>query len=355
MPINNLVVEICRTWPSYRRLKKVSKENPVCRLVVDFLPAELQSRLPGPEYELEGSTGRGNITPAPWIATYDKRITRSAIQGFYLVYLFSIDLKRLYLSLAFGVTQFGQYFKRSPERHKQLASAAGRLRTLVDPKRILHAEPLDLAATPRNRLHFDYEYSNIFAVPYDLDQLSGDHVLIADYRYMLGLYAQLVENPLLPTMQQLLEAQISPPAEVLPPKVTEFTRRAPSGKKREARAEEGITRISRESKKVGDRGEQVVYDYELAKIQKLGEWGAALKHGAGYFIYVVTNVLKKRPTIEIICDPIALVREDSLRLELASVLIGLVPRENETRSLAADPLSLRSAPVKEHRPLVKVD
>lgn len=138
-------------------------------MVRDF-PSELKPHvLSGPAYEIQGSTGRGMITASPWIATYDRRITDTATEGFYVAYLFSIDFKRLYLSLAFGTTQFAEYFKNIGERHEKLASAAAQFRTLVKPERTLYVDTLKLAATSKDRLHSDYQYSNIWAIQYDLN------------------------------------------------------------------------------------------------------------------------------------------------------------------------------------------
>ena len=73
MALGQLIAEIRRDWPAYRGLSKVSSREHVYDLVVGALPAELGALVPpGPAYELEGSTGRGNITSAPWVATYDQ-------------------------------------------------------------------------------------------------------------------------------------------------------------------------------------------------------------------------------------------------------------------------------------------
>src|SRR5215469_12352784 len=134
MSLSTLIAELRHGWKGYRDLKKTSKAEAIFQLVVESFPEELRTHLiPSPRYTVEGSTGRGNITAAPWVATYDLRITHSATEGFYLVYLFSVDMNRLYLSLAFGTTQFAQYFKESEERHNRLSSAAVKLRSLATP------------------------------------------------------------------------------------------------------------------------------------------------------------------------------------------------------------------------------
>jgi MrcB-like, N-terminal domain len=131
MSLQELITDVRAGWSSYRSLKIVSKYQDEFKLVVEEFPRELERFLPtNLPYEVQGSTGQGNITAAPWIATFDPTVTRTATQGFYLVYLFSVDLQRLYLSIAFGTTQFESYFPQVRERHAKLVAAAEHLRAL---------------------------------------------------------------------------------------------------------------------------------------------------------------------------------------------------------------------------------
>ncbi len=56
-------------------------------------------------YEVVGSYGKGLWTAVPWIAVFDKRITRSAQKGVYIVYLLNKDTKELYLTLEIAATE----------------------------------------------------------------------------------------------------------------------------------------------------------------------------------------------------------------------------------------------------------
>lgn len=51
-----------------------------------------------------GSAGAGNWAAVPWVAVFDPRVTDTATKGYYVVYLFSPDDRRLYLSLNQGTT-----------------------------------------------------------------------------------------------------------------------------------------------------------------------------------------------------------------------------------------------------------
>jgi hypothetical protein len=125
--------------------------------------------------------------------------------------------------------------------------------------------------------------------------------------------------------------------------------------------------LSKESKKVGDAGERVVFEYEIQKARRLGldetrvrwlardgetpgwditsindvgepiyievkaslgskinlllitanEWAAALEHGPRYYIYLVTDAMKPKPTIEIIGGPATLESSGALSARTA--------------------------------------
>ena len=57
------------------------------------------------QYVVTGSVGQGNWAAVPWLAIMNKDITTSTQRGYYIVYLFSEDMERLYLTLAQGVTE----------------------------------------------------------------------------------------------------------------------------------------------------------------------------------------------------------------------------------------------------------
>ena len=59
-----------------------------------------------PNIKWDASAGIGRWVTSPWIAAFHKAITSSAQRGYYPVYLFSSDLKNIYLSFNFGVTVF---------------------------------------------------------------------------------------------------------------------------------------------------------------------------------------------------------------------------------------------------------
>lgn len=63
-------------------------------------------------FKYRSSSGQhANWADVPWLAILDPSITRSTQRGYYVVYLFSIDMKRVYLSLNQGMTELEQELK----------------------------------------------------------------------------------------------------------------------------------------------------------------------------------------------------------------------------------------------------
>ena len=281
MNIRNLISEIAQEWPDYKALVKVEQAKRAYDLVVNKFPEQLASIAENKDYLLfRGSTGQGNITAAPWIATFDKRITDVATSGYYVVYLFSIDLKRLYLEFGFGTTQFKNHFKKKTERYKKIRTAAKELQERHEKKLLpifkqaLHGytsrEPIDLAATSRDDLHEAYEQSSIYSVEYLISSLPAENQLVNDYNAFLNLYREIVLDSSSPSMEELFENEADPFKTKGRSPITVFIPLPAKKKKRGSSSASSKRRYSKESLKVGDAGETAVLKYEK---DKLGEAG----------------------------------------------------------------------------------
>ena len=85
--------------------KGESNLSPRCKNIIkNEIPSKLVVFFPDDTYKIKGSIGMGRVTKTPWITIIDKNVAKSAKHGVYLVMLFSKDLKKVYFSLAQGVT-----------------------------------------------------------------------------------------------------------------------------------------------------------------------------------------------------------------------------------------------------------
>jgi 5-methylcytosine-specific restriction protein A len=142
-------------------------------------------------YLVTGSPGKGQWAHTVWLAVFDRMVTETAQQGYYLVYLIPSDGARAFLSLNQGTEEI--YSQVGGRHYRQvLEDTAARDRDLLEGEEIyeLLEGPLDLGAT--SRLTRGYESGNIFAVEYG-SILPPEPELEADLTRLLLLYASLVE------------------------------------------------------------------------------------------------------------------------------------------------------------------
>jgi hypothetical protein len=375
------MLDITAQWSSYAARKTTDRTAPAYVLVTQTLPAQLKALLgPASNLKVEGSTGAGNITAAPWTGVFDPRLTSGATNGYYIVYLFSVDMQSVTLTIAFGTTQFETQFGGPKAAFPRMREAVGRLQGLFKdlvPARY-SGDPIDLKATRRQKLHFAYEQAAIFSLaPYQLAALPPEDVLVADFLETVRLYGLIVEDPLRPDVDQLLQSSIPDPGPPSTVEATAFVPRA-AAKPRVNGAKPAIRRrYSAESRKVGDAGELAVMIHEEQKLLNLGhgtlvpkiihhaakgefpgwditsygadgkpifievkasvgkiisaieltanEWAAARdeRHSDRYHLYLVTEALSKTPRIEILQAPYAYVSRGELALDASVYQLDL--------------------------------
>ena len=373
MSIRSLLEEIAQKWPAYFEKKRVSGAEDVFTAITKALPIELKASLQAQDLEVQGSTGQGNITAAPWIAIFDRRLTTSATTGYYVVYLYSVDVETVTLCIAFGTAQFENQFGTGSKPFGPMRTAAKRLQDLyreIAPPQFMIG-PIDLSAKRTQKQHYAYEQSAIFSLPpYRVKALPTEERLRLDLTEIVALYSAIVSDPLTPSLEQLLQATIPEPKEIARVSSRDFVARAP--KKMQNRAGKNLRRrrYSPESRKVGDAGERAVLLHEKKKLEKAhrldladavrwhpehgefpgwditsyeingdeiyievkatigksvsavdltaNEWMAALQKNSQYHIYIVTEALSATPSIEVLRNPGNYVREG--KLELAPIV-----------------------------------
>lgn len=253
---------------------RVDSHDPVYELVNRQFPETLLPHVAAfNSIVVEGSTGAGNVTAAPWIALFDRRLTTSATTEYYVVYLFSTDMSAVTLALAFGTTQFEKQFGSAANAFPRMRSAATRLQDMFNhliPTNLARG-PIDRGAEPRQKLHYAYQQSTILSYsPYRISALPEERQLVSDLRELVQLYTEMVSDPMEATVDRLVQAVVDPAPSLQTIEVHDFEPRPP----RKGHESEGLLgrrrRYSPESRKVGDAGERVVLTYEKDRLTKLG-------------------------------------------------------------------------------------
>ncbi|WP_230459235.1 MrcB family domain-containing protein [Geobacillus thermodenitrificans] len=134
-------------------------------------------------YIVKGSVGQGVWTDVPWMAVMDKKVTDSTQRGYYIVYLFSEDMCRLYLTLTQRVTETPRdEMERVKQDIRQQIPVGGRVQT---------DNAIRLRASKRAK---EYERSVAVYIAYSFDNLPSDEQLVSDLKTMIGYYRQYVER-----------------------------------------------------------------------------------------------------------------------------------------------------------------
>ena len=102
------------TFKEAKKTSDISKD--ISDIITKVIPQHLNELFDAQQLDsdfiINGSVGKGLATKTPWIAILDKDITSSTREGVYIVFLFSSDYKRVYITLNQGTTIPGQFGPR---------------------------------------------------------------------------------------------------------------------------------------------------------------------------------------------------------------------------------------------------
>ena len=158
--------------------------NQLGSFVRHTVPNEIRnvSFIPSDQYSVSGSVGQGNWASIPWIAIMNKDITVSTQRGYYIVYLFSEDMERLYLTFAQGVTETS---KEEMERIKK------EIRYSISMNdRVRKDDEIYLGTSQKAK---QYVFSTAAYIQYDRDNLPEEDVLVSDLESMVHYYEEYIK------------------------------------------------------------------------------------------------------------------------------------------------------------------
>lgn len=154
------------------------------------IPSLLHSQcgLPTLRYKIQGSIGQGNPAEIPWICVFDLEITKSAQEGYYIVFLFNSNMSGVYLSLNQGWTQYEKEYGIK-EGRTQIATNASKAKSLLRGDQGFSYATINLNAT--QSLGKGYEAGNICSKYYPANAFPNDNEIIDDLRNLIGVYREL--------------------------------------------------------------------------------------------------------------------------------------------------------------------
>lgn len=135
------------------------------------------------EYTVTASVGQGNWAAVPWIAIMNKKITTSTQRGYYIVYLFSEDMTKVYLTIAQGVTETSK---------EDIELIKNRIRYMIsDTTNIKRDDDIELGDSKRAT---DYANSTAAYIHYDIQSLPEEDTLVSDLKEMTDIYEKYIKK-----------------------------------------------------------------------------------------------------------------------------------------------------------------
>lgn len=166
------------------------KDSDIGTLFRKELPAiiskkmNIDSRL----YAVDGSIGKGTFAEVAWVAIFDRDITESATEGIYIVFLFDVAGKNVYLSFNQGYTYFGE--ELTPKKARvEIRKMAQILRKKIRVENSDFVDEIYLGA--KKDLARGYEAGNIVGIKYSFDDMPDDNKIIRDIYDLLSAYASI--------------------------------------------------------------------------------------------------------------------------------------------------------------------
>ena len=277
--LSTSITEVAQSWEPYRSGKTTNKENPLHKLIVDDIPAVLESWTPNKtKYKFVGSDGKGNILRTPWFATLNLEVTDSATKGYYLVYLISADLKTLVLAIGFGANQFEKQYGKGKKFFDALGAAvvnmkinSGHLvsKSLFKTQTRTNVGPVILDESGDFQLRA-YEKCSIYSLNYEINNLPSEEELKQDYLEYVNLYDSMSESLLLADVDSYVYESIDEQVVKSEVQLAAFEPRVFKKRKADSSGNSNSSsrRYSKKSDKVGKLGEEIVVEFEKNKLIK---------------------------------------------------------------------------------------
>jgi len=140
---------------------------------------------------VKGSPGIANWAAVPWLSIRDEREDKSAEEGVYVVYLFSEDMTRVYLTLMSRVSEFKEEYSASEARKKLKQKAEQIIKKVDMPDDFKTDKNIELASSGLGK---DYEFGTIAYREYHKNELPSNEELTKDLVEILDAYNDYLEE-----------------------------------------------------------------------------------------------------------------------------------------------------------------
>jgi 5-methylcytosine-specific restriction enzyme A len=192
MSINAALTLFLEEYP--KAITQIFAGNTVAEFIRQDVPEVIRSIIgDNDRYIVQGSPGQGNWARVPWAAVYDRFITYTVQDGYYIVYLVQEDFSGIYISLNQGVTTIREQYGADAKKALR-ARASDYLARLGAYSDDLISGPIDLQVKSQSSLGALYEQGAICSKYYEQSAIPSDEVLAEDLNRFLDYYFNLVSR-----------------------------------------------------------------------------------------------------------------------------------------------------------------
>jgi len=190
-----------------------AKEEPFAgHALADFIRHDIPGfleRITGPNdrYFASGSAGQGNWANVPWVALFDRLVTDTARDGFYIVYLVKEDYSGIYISLNHGITMIRKVYGADAKEAMRARSGDFLSRLGKVPDGYMTGR-IDLAVENASSLGSYYEHGNILGKYYEKGAVPSGKELENDLLELLKYYRLLASKDLLYTTSTVEDDEV---------------------------------------------------------------------------------------------------------------------------------------------------
>lgn len=186
MNLKELITYIMTNYDTTKQFKDNVVANKVRHGIDDAISLKNNER---DRFKFKGSAGQGRFAEIPWIGIFDtNHYEIKAERGIYLVYLFSADRKKTYLSLIQGWTHFENKYgvDKAEQNVKKITK---RIRQFIEDKRLDNISDaktnMDLASS--NPKAIGYKSVNILSLEYNIDSMPSNNKMENDLFHMIDI------------------------------------------------------------------------------------------------------------------------------------------------------------------------
>lgn len=178
--ITDLFKEILEDYPKRNDTGPFNRNHRMFKLINYETTDALNKIVKEHGLSTKGSCGAGTWTKYPWIAAYNKEITTTIQRGVYIVYLFSEDMSRVYLTLNQGCTNLINVSGIKAARESMI-STRKMIRNTLNNTRFKTENDLIIG-------NVDYEIGSIYYQKYLKENFPSEEDFLEDLKDMIRIY-----------------------------------------------------------------------------------------------------------------------------------------------------------------------